>query len=112
MRDAFENGQAEKDSPSIHNSKILAAAQWILWNRQTLFKHIIYPGDISSDNLRSWRVGALYHGEPLRSLDRWHFWRDCFKSASSDQDGFSNECKDVAAKVAGMIDSFEQGIIF
>ena len=49
MRDAFEQ---EHEADWTTEFYIMAAAQWILWNGQNLFKHFLYTGPSTSDDER------------------------------------------------------------
>ncbi|KAI9749597.1 MAG: 1,3-beta-glucanosyltransferase gas1 [Chaenotheca gracillima] len=95
---------------------LLAAAQWILLYGQTLFKQIVFTGDISPREVQFWKPGPLYDGQADLSLQRWYFWRDGFKSAASGEKeqnkGLGQECKSVAAKAADMMDSLERNMTF
>ena len=104
---------------------MLAAAQWILWYGQSFFKQVIYPGDITSEDLQHWTPGPLYDGKAHLTLHRWHFWRDSFKAVASgrraeedekgfgqDEDGFGQECRMVSAAAADLMDSFERNMTF
>lgn len=114
LRDAHENPQDEKGR--IRDGHVSAAAQWILWYGQSFFKHVLFPGEVSSDDLRSWSPGPLYHGEAHLSLHRWHFWRGRFSAVVSGKTGwekwYSQECKTLAAKAAEMMDSLEKNMTF
>jgi hypothetical protein len=113
MRDAFEHSPEDEKYPfkGIQDQKVLAAAQHILWNGQSLFKQVMYPGDVSSDDMRCWNPGPLYNGEPLLSLDRWNFWKGSFKTAAEDS-SLGDECRSVARKAANMMDFLGQGMMF
>ena len=101
---------------SFHDVYVSAAAQWILLYGQSFFKQVLFPGDVSSDDLRLWNPGPLYDGKAYLSLQRWHFWRDGFNAVASDEKeeekGFGQECKMVAAKAAEMMDSLEKNMTF
>ena len=83
LRDAHEGGRGQKETGSMRDMYVLAAAQWILWYGQSFFKHIIYPGEIDKDTLRSWKPGPLYTSTKFLSLHRWQFWKDSFKNVAS-----------------------------
>jgi hypothetical protein len=65
-----------------------------------------------------WSPGPLYHGKAHLTLDRWHFWRDGYKAVASsgkeedEKKWYSQECKDVAAKAAAMMDALEKNMTF
>ena len=101
LRDAHEGRQ--KETGSMRDMYVLAAAQWILWYGQSLFKHIIYPGEIDKDTLRAWKPGPLYNGTKFLSLHRWQFWKDSFKNVASggwveEKGRHSQECRSVSTK--------------
>lgn len=95
---------------------ILAAAQWILLYGPSFFKHILFQGEVSSENLRHWTPGPLYKGKAHLTLHRWHFWRDAYNTVASSETekgkGYSQECKDVAAKAAAMMDALENNMTY
>lgn len=109
MRDAFEKNHDDEPS-SIRDAYILGAAQWILWNGQNLFTQIRYPGDAPIQG-QKWTPGTRDHDEPIFTLERWHFWRYCFRTVPGKY-GASDECKSVAVKVVNMMDAFEENMKF
>jgi hypothetical protein len=113
MRDAFEYNPDDEKYPfeGIQDQKVLAAAQHILWNGQSLFKQVMYPGDVSSDDMQSWEPEPLYDGKPLLSLDRWRFWSRGFQAAAGNS-ALGDECRSVARKAANTMDSLEQSMMF
>jgi Protein of unknown function (DUF3632) len=118
-RDAHEGRAPHEDEEgTLGGIYVLAAAQWILWYGQRFFKHLLFPGEVSPDDLRMWSPGPLYHGKAHLTLDRWHFWRDGYKAVASsgkegdEEKGYSQECKDVAAKAAAMMDALEKNMTF
>ncbi|KAI9837081.1 MAG: hypothetical protein M1819_000730 [Sarea resinae] len=115
QRDALENPQ--EDQGVIRDAYVLAAAQWILWYGQSLFKQVLSHGEVSPKDLQYWKPGPLYNGKADLSLHRWHFWRDAFAAVASsetieEKGGYGQECKNVSAKVAAMMDSLEQNMTF
>ncbi|KAI9847730.1 MAG: hypothetical protein M1837_001978 [Sclerophora amabilis] len=114
QREAHET--AGKEQGRYRDGYVLAAAQWILWYGQSLFKQVLFPGEISSRDLQRWKPGPLYCGKAYLSLQRWHFWRDGFKSVASGEkekvEWVSQECTNVAAKAAEMMDSMERNMTF
>lgn len=114
QRDAHE--ECRDEPASVRDAWISGAAQWIFWYGQSFFKHVLFPGEISIDDLGAWRPGPLYTGKGLLSLERWHFWRDGFQAAASEEKeegkGYTRECKLVAAKAADMMDSVERNMTF
>ena len=115
MRKAHE--EHHKETGSMRDMYVLAAAQWILWYGQSFFKHIIYPGEIDNDTLRSWKPGSLYTGTKFLSLHRWQFWKDSFKNIvcggqDEEKGGYSQECRSVSAKAADIMDALEKNMTF
>ena len=115
LREAHE--ERRKETGSMRDMYVLAAAQWILWYGQSFFKHIIYPGEIDNNTLRMWKPGPLYTGTKFLSVHRWQFWKDSFKNvASGGQDeekgGYSQECRSVSAKAADIMDALERNMVF
>lgn len=92
----------------------MAAAQWILWHGQTLFKLIIYDhleeGPAEDSN---WWLGEELEDSKMtpRSIERWRFWKAGFEAAASEPDA-SDECKKVASKAAVLMGAFEQSMLF
>jgi hypothetical protein len=109
MRRALEGDDSGREADT-RDYMILCAAQWIIWYGQSLFKQILYPGDIR-DDLRPWSAGPLYDGKPLLTLHRWHFWKDGFKAIEG-EDERSDECKRVAAKAADLMACIEKNLTF
>ncbi|KAK2760866.1 hypothetical protein FQN54_002106 [Arachnomyces sp. PD_36] len=110
MHDAFEI----KNEPGLtRDTCILIAAQWILWNGQSLFTHLKFPGDVSPYQRKLWAPGDLYDGEPLLDLDRWRFWRDGFKNVAEETGTeCSDECKSLARKAVYMMDAYGNSMMF
>lgn len=108
LRDALET---ENENSSIREAWILAAAQWIIWDGQSLFKHILSPGKISPEDLQSWRSGPLYEGKQVMSLERWRFWKERFGFIAGEEK-VGDECKTVAAKATNMMGSIEENMMF
>lgn len=105
---ALREGLEEKhENGSLRDCHILAAAQWILWGGQCLFKQVLFPEP--HDDLRPWAAGPLYGGKPLLTLDRWHFWSDSF-AAIGKEHGVSEECKNVANKAMDIMVALEKGM--
>ena len=113
-RDAHEGHLAyTKESGVPHEIYVLAAAQWILWYGHSLFKQVIFSGEVSHD-LQAQFPGPDYDGKAHLTLHRWHFWRNGYlKVSSSGNNGkYSQECRDVAGKVAALMDAFEKNMTF
>lgn len=113
MRDAFEEQPKESWEKEYY---IMAAAQWILWNGQGFFKHILHPGYISSSDEGAWRFGDLYAsggGDSLLSLERWRFWKEGFADAAAgDEKGYSGECRKLASKAQSLMEAMEKDMTF
>lgn len=114
MRDAHETSLAQNGN-STRDEHVLAAAQWILWYGQTLFKGIICLGDTPGD-LGPWTPGLLYGGRADLSIERWHFWRHGFRAVGfggkEDERAYGEVCRKVAARAAEMMDALEKEMIF
>jgi hypothetical protein len=111
MRQALESSN---DVAITRDSWTLAAAQWIVWSGQSLFKQVLYLGlDGTQADLKiaTCRPGPLYNGDSTStlSLQRWRFWKEGFRSVAL-LDGASEECKTVAAKAADMMDTIEDNM--
>ena len=116
QRDAHEGRGPYTEEDGVPSEiYVLAAAQWILWFGQSFFKQVLFPGDLSPDDLRMWSPGPLYNGKAHLTLDEWHFWRDGYNAIASsgkEDKGYTPECKNVAAKVAAIMDALEQNMTF
>ncbi|PWY68591.1 hypothetical protein BO70DRAFT_255339, partial [Aspergillus heteromorphus CBS 117.55] len=79
MRDAFEERPEPGDSSfeGMKDQHIIAAAQYILWDGQELFKHIICPDP--HQDMQGWQPGLLYFGDHSFSLQGWQFWKKWFQ---------------------------------
>ncbi|KAI9826650.1 MAG: hypothetical protein M1832_006246 [Thelocarpon impressellum] len=112
--EAHEGGAQGQDG--MRATYVLAAAQWILWYGQSLFKQVLFSGDVTSDDLRAWTPGPLYHGAAHLTLQRWHFWKDGFRAAAAEgneeEKGLGQECSTVAAKAAELMESLEESMAF
>jgi len=113
QREAHENIPAEEFS--IHAAYVLAAAQWILWSGQSLFKQVIVTGDVSPRELQFWTPGPLYGVDSQLSLRRWRFWKDGFSnvafSGEKEEKALVQECNKVAAKASQLMDSLERSMM-
>ncbi|KAL2841845.1 hypothetical protein BJY01DRAFT_236210 [Aspergillus pseudoustus] len=113
MRSAFEENP--EDDPEyfagMKDQCILAAAQYILWSGQEQFKRISFIGDVNPSTLQDWKPGPLYEGDTGFTLDRWRFWKAGFRAAAEDS-GVGAEARDVAGKAAGLMDAFENSLLF
>lgn len=101
----------------VRDELILAAAQWILWCGQSLFKQVLFREDIDPNLLaKAWCTGKLYHGEGGLSMDRWRFWRNGFEGiaagARGEKEGYGEECVRVAARAAVIMKTLEESMTF
>jgi hypothetical protein len=113
QREAHE--RSLRDEPDVvREAYVAAAAQWIIWYGQSLFRQVLFT--VLPDDLRAWNPGPLYPGKADLSLQRWHFWRDGFKAVATEQCGEKSasqqECKNLAAKAARLMDSLEENMTF
>lgn len=113
MRDAFEERPEDiQDSfEGIQNQQVIAAAQYILWDGQGLFKHIICPRDQYTETGRAMMPGSLYKGAESLTLDRWQFWRRGFKTAAGSE-CLSNECRKIAGRASKLMEAIDQNMLF
>ena len=112
MRDAFETEKPQAAWERDCNT--MAAAQWILWHGQNLFKLIIYDNlEEKADDRGNWWFGKELAGSSMkpRSVERWGFWKTGFEAVESDPDA-SDECKKLASRVAELMASIEQSLLF
>lgn len=116
MRDAFETEQrGGKGQGQLHQCHTMAAAQWILWDGQEIYKYMANPLPVSDDEERMWRLGdsCALSSLPVVSLARWHFWKEGFKAAAAAKGGEgSHECKDLAGRAAALMDVIEKSMSF
>lgn len=98
----------------MHGQQVIAAAQYILWDGQSLFKHVICPDERLQEDMQAWLPGPLYDGgDRSLSLSRWRFWRRGFEAAAAGNPAeHGNECSDVAARAACMMEALEKGMLF
>ena len=118
LRDAFEGARpGAGDIWITRDLQVLSAAQWILWYGQSLLKQVLFPTEkVYPDTPEYDDTGPLYNGKSGLSLHRWHFWRDGFitvaSSGKDEKQEHSQECRDVAAKAAEMMEAFEMNMAF
>jgi len=115
MRAAFEDERSH-EAKKVRSSWILGAAQWILWNGQSIFNLILEPAlyDITYEtwpDRGAWDVGSLYNGTAGLSLERWQFWKRRFQEASQDTD-LTDECMAVSGRAVAMMEVFEKHMTF
>ncbi len=112
QREAHEKSPVKE--PSIRAAYVLAAAQWIMWSGQSLFKQVIFTGDVSPNDLQCWTPGPLYGGDSRLSLRRWRFWKDSFSHVAfggeKEEEAFVQESNKVAAKASQLMDSLERSM--
>ncbi|RDW70677.1 DUF3632 domain-containing protein [Aspergillus mulundensis] len=106
MWSAFE-AEIEDPFPGEKDQCILAAAQYIFWSGQELFKAISYV----SEDYTPGEPGPLYTGEGGLSLHRWRFWKDGFRAAGGDM-GIGEEARGVAGKAAVLMEGLESALVF
>lgn len=113
MRDAFEEEKSKEAWEQDCN--VMAAAQWVIWYGQSLFKQILYDHDEedAANKSGSWRLGKHFAGPPMepQSIARWHFWKNCFEAIAADP-GSSVECRKLASKSAGLMGTIEKSMVF
>ena len=112
-RDAFETVQPSDK----HYVWVLAAAQYILWSGQSVFKYATYSKDVIEEDPRPWDSGPLYDGKPLMDLDRWRFWKEGFRAVEKSavfvaQDELGKECSDVSRRAAEIMEVLEKSMSF
>lgn len=117
MQQAFENDPNEVFEEyrfeGAEDQKVLAAAQYILWNGQSLLKQVMYLSDEELSELKRCRPGPLYgEGKPFYSFDRWNFWKKGFQAAAEDNSTFGDECRSVSRKVVSLMNSLEHSMLF
>lgn len=110
MRDAFET----EPQGQLHQYHVMAAAQWILWDGQEVFKYMANPLPVSDDEARMWRLGERCSSSPVGvvSLARWRLWKEGFKAAAAEGPEGSHESKDLAGRAAGLMDAIEKSLSF
>jgi Protein of unknown function (DUF3632) len=107
MRDGLEQ---EHELGVEYDAWISGATQWILWNGHSLFKQVLYRGDVPEDT-RKWNPGKLYDGKPLLTLHRWTFWKERF-IAISESDDHGEECRNLSGRAAALMDCIEKQLTF
>lgn len=116
MRDAFEMelGGDGEGKGQLHDYHVMAAAQWILWDGQEIFKHMANPLPVSDVDAQMWRLGdrCTSSSMPVVSLARWQFWKEGFKAAGIEDGEGSHECKDLAGRAAALMDVIEKSMSF
>lgn len=112
LREAFESETLEEVWERDCN--IMAAAQWILWHGQTIFKLVTFDHSegVAKGN-GHWWVGKAFAGPSMepRSIERWRYWKAGFEAVEKAAHA-SDECRNVAKKAACMMACLEQGMLF
>lgn len=111
MRDAFET----EPQDDFHQYHVMAAAQWILWDGQEIFKYMANPLRVSDDEARIWRLGERCSSSSVDviSLARWQLWKEGFKAAAAAEGPkCSNESKNLAERAAALMDAIEKSSSF
>lgn len=111
LRVAFES--LERPEAWERDCNIMAAAQWILWHGQTLFKLVIFDGfEGAADDKGHWRRGIIYSNSLMepRSIGRWRGWKIDFEVVEKNRHA-SRDCKIVAKKAACMMASLEEAMV-
>lgn len=86
----------------IMDCRVTAAAQWIFQAGDELFRSI--SEDISEDDARVTKPGALYQGRAGLCSERWQFWKRRFSEISGQ---LSEETQKVATSAAEMMAKIE-----
>ncbi|KAJ5176593.1 uncharacterized protein N7482_002470 [Penicillium canariense] len=115
MRAAFEDERSDEEK-AVRSAWILGAAQWILWNGQSIFNLILEPAlyDVTYEtwpDRAAWDAGCLYNGTAGLSLERWQFWKRRFGEVSQDSE-VTDECKEVSTRAMAIMDLFEKNMVF
>jgi hypothetical protein len=111
LRVAFEWKKPEETWERDCNT--MAAAQWIIWHGQTLFKLVIYDSPKENGERDPWWFGEAFAGPPMqpRSIERWRFWKSEFEAVEKESDA-SEECKTLAKRAARFMASLEETMFF
>ncbi|KAI1351385.1 hypothetical protein F5Y01DRAFT_325360 [Xylaria sp. FL0043] len=104
MRDAF----AVHEEEPLQMIKIMAAAQWIKWNGQSLFKQVMW-NDADPRPRQQWLPGPLsqnQNGEET-NLGRWTFWRLGFQRAA-EMETYTAEARAEAKRAAEFMEQIDK----
>ncbi|KAJ5825489.1 hypothetical protein N7474_002627 [Penicillium riverlandense] len=115
LRDTFERGIDPSNFRDFSNfegerdQEIIAAAQYILWDGQSMFKRCLcpVPGDMGHDSYNRLRDGYY-----MFSLGRWRRWKNGFKKNAEEENGVGEECRKVCAKTAALMETMEASMRF
>ncbi|KAL3476732.1 hypothetical protein BJX99DRAFT_258066 [Aspergillus californicus] len=113
LRSAFEERMEDEEDyfQGMKDQSILAAAQYILWSGNELFKAVSYAGDVEESDQGAWHPGPLYDGDWTLNLQRWRFWKGGFEAAVQDE-SLGEEARDVADRAAKLMGVFESTLVF
>ncbi|KUL83911.1 hypothetical protein ZTR_06854 [Talaromyces verruculosus] len=79
MNSAFsEDEDHSQDTPEIRDAWVLGAAQWILWNRQQLFKLVQWREELDTSSVLVERHRDE-PGNPILRTDCWNDWKRGFE---------------------------------
>lgn len=115
MCNAFETGLgANNQDRELHQYHVMAAAQWILWDGQEIFKYMANPLPVSDRHLAPWQLEdrCTVPWEPMFSLARWRLWKEGFMAAGAEGGDGSQECRDLARRAAALMDAIEKSMSF
>ena len=116
LRCAFEQPNKQEVNQNLRDIYISGAAQWILWYGQRLFQSLMFPGEVTADQLKSWQPGPLYKGQSGLSIHRWRFWQSEFLGVASGSDKgekvHSEECRNLALRAADIMGVLERSMSF
>ena len=116
LRYAFEQPNKQEVYENVKDIYISGAAQWILWYGQRLFQSLMFSGEVTRDQLKSWQPGPLYIGKPGLSIHRWRFWQNAFLKVASGHDegekGHGEECRSLALRAADIMGALERSMSF
>ncbi|KAI5917996.1 hypothetical protein F4810DRAFT_694175 [Camillea tinctor] len=102
MRDAFEGS----NTPESTDADAAAAAQWILYAGQTLFRFVQLPELCDSHELNLTDPGPLYTGEKGFTVKRWRFWIEGF-SRVADRTDSHEEVRKLAQDAKVLMEAME-----
>lgn len=85
---------------------IMGAAQWIIWDGQTLYRRALYKGFVNGPITTSSGVENAYIGMTLVTLEKLKLWKQGFGDAA-EEEGISEEAKEVALRAFRIMDVLE-----
>lgn len=84
---------------------IMAAAQWIIWDGQNLYRRVVYKGPPQGSKLSD---DSFFDVEKTRvTKERWQFWKRGFKNVLGEV-GAGGQCKDVAMRAYTLMEALEK----